>query len=80
MLQPDGKGCYLRFHWERSGTGHAELPGNLDERVKADADLAERGILQFYFDSGKRFFQLDRKDRKSRLVLDYGLLVLQPVP
>lgn len=66
-------GCRFRLRSEREGEAVIE------EIVQADEFLAKNGILHFYFDKGRRFFQLDRRGAVSRMVTEYGLLLLQPV-
>lgn len=70
----------MRLRWQSSERLDGAQGGTVDEKVEADALLAAHGMLQFYFDGGKRFFQLDRKGSESRMVTEYGLLLLQPVP
>lgn len=70
----------MRLRWQSPERLDGAQGGAVDDQVEADPFLAAHGMLQFYFDGGKRFFQLDRKGSESRMVTEYGLLLLQPVP
>lgn len=53
--------------------------GPQSEEVEADALFVKGGMLHFYFDRRRRFFQIDRKGNETRMVTEYGPVIFKPV-
>jgi len=68
------KGCRYRL----TITG---VPGSgpQSEEVEADSLFIKGGMLHFYFDRRRRFFQIDRKGNETRMVTEYGPVIFRPV-
>ncbi len=52
--------------------------GSVTEEVEADPLFIRGGMLHFYFDRRRRFFQIDRRGNETRMVTEYGSVVFRP--
>ena len=50
---------------------------NFDETVKADSYMAGKGILTFFYNNQRNYFQLKKKKHLTQAVFNWGTVYLQ---
>ena len=73
-LKSDSYSHYMTFSYKDDlGLSNSRI----EETVKADSYMASRGVLTFFYNNQKNYFQLKKVKEKTQSVFNWGTVFLQ---